>query len=260
MSLTASNACGTADEIKTGDIVVTNAPVNLALNKPATASSTNSSYVAGNAVDGSTSTYWRSGSLSSSTVAWWRVDLGAVKSFSRVVIKWRSSYYAKQYDLQVSSDGVVFNNVYTDNAGNGGTDDVTFATATGRYVRVYMRRNNASSERINEVEVYGSSGALGKDTPGSELALVPKTLTLEQNHPNPFNPSTKISFSLPEEGLVSLKVFDVLGQQVAVLVNEEREAGVHHVNFAPQNLPSGIYLYVLQVGETKLVRRFVFMK
>ncbi len=238
---------------------------NLALNKTATASSTNGSNVAGRAVDASTSTYWRSGSLSSTTNAWLRVDLGSAQSINRVVIKWRSSYYAKQYDIQISIDNTTsptnWTNVYTDNAGNGGTDDRTITAVSARHVRINMRQNNASSERINELEVYGGSGALGKDTPGSnELSFVPTTLTLEQNYPNPFNPSTRISFSLPEAGRVSLKVFDVLGQQVATLVNEQREAGVHHVNFAPQNIPSGMYFYVLQVGETKLVRRLVFMK
>ncbi len=238
---------------------------NLALNKTATGSSTSGSNVAGRAVDGSTSTFWRSGSLSSTTNAWLRVDLGSAQSVNRVVIKWRSSYYAKQYDIQISTDNTTsptnWTTVKTDNAGNGGTDDYTFTAASARHVRINMRQNNTSSERINELEVYGGSSALGKDTPSSnELTLVPTTLALEQNYPNPFNPSTKISFSLPEAGRVSLKVFDVMGAEVATLVNEEREAGAHSVNFAPQNIPSGVYFYVLQVGETKLVKRLVFMK
>lgn len=238
---------------------------NLALNKTATASSTSGSNVAGRAVDASTSTYWRSGSLSSTTNAWLRVDLGSAQSINRVVIKWRSSYYAKQYDIQVSSDNTTsptnWTNVIVDNAGNGGTDDRTFTAVSARHVRINMRQNNTSSERINELEVYGGSGALGKDTPSDNaLALVPAELALAQNYPNPFNPSTKISFSLPEAGRVSLKVFDVLGAEVATLMEEHREAGLHSVNFAPQNIPSGVYFYVLQVGETKLMKRLVFMK
>ncbi len=235
---------------------------NLALNKPATASSTySSSYAAGKAVDGSTSTYWRSGSLSSTTIAWWYVDLGTAQSINRVVIKWRSSYYAKKYDIQVSNDASSWNYVYTDDAGNGGTDDVTFTATTARYVRVYMRQNNKSSERINEVEVYGGAGALGKNLAGSgQPASVPTTLELAQNYPNPFNPSTTITFSLPEAGDVTLKVFNLIGEEVATLVNERREAGVHHITFAPDNLPSGIYFYVLQAGESRLVRRLTFMK
>ncbi len=233
---------------------------NLALNKSATASSTySSSRAPGQAVDGSTSSYWRSASVSSTTVVWWRVDLGSAQNVNRVVIKWRSSYYAQQYDIQVSTDDSNWSNVITDNAGNGGTDDRSFTSVSARYVRVYMRQNNTSSERINEVEVYGGSGALNRDA-GSGIAFAPEEIALHQNYPNPFNPTTNISFSLPEGAHVSLKVFDVLGAEVATLANERRETGLHTVTFEAKNLPTGVYFYVLQTGETRLVRRLLLMR
>ena len=70
--------------------------------------------------------------------------------------------------------------------------------------------------------------------------------SLEQNYPNPFNPSTTISFSLPSKSYVSLKVFDVLGREVAVFLSEELPPGVHSRQWNAQGFPSGVYFYRLQ--------------
>lgn len=263
VTLTATNACGSDQEVKTNYITVSSTPTNVALNKTATASSTNGSNVAGRAVDGSTSTFWRSGSVSTNTIAWWRVDLGTAHTINRVVIKWRSSYYARQYDIQVSNDGTNFTNVYTDNAGNGGTDDRTFTAVSTRYVRVYMRQNNTSSERINEVEVYTGSSAAPKLIAEEDEAAsgeIPTEFALEQNYPNPFNPSTTIRYRVPEETHVTLKVLNLLGEEVATLVNGMQPAGAYNITFDASGLPSGVYLYVIQAGEARMTRRFVLMK
>ena len=229
---------------------------NLALNKPATASNTNGSNTPGKAVDGSISTYWRSGSLNSNTIVSWRVDLGAVLNFQRVVIKWNSSYYARRYQIRVSNDDASWTTIYTDNSGNGGTDDFTVPATSARYVQVYMTRNNKSSERINETEIYASVNAL-ISTANED---VPKEIVLTPNYPNPFNPRTSIDFVLPEEALVTLKVYNIIGAEVATLVNERRHAGIHTVEFEAANLSSGVYFSVLQVGEARQVRRLVLMK
>jgi len=78
---------------------------------------------------------------------------------------------------------------------------------------------------------------------------LPSDYYLAQNYPNPFNPSTTISFSIPKTGNVSLKVFDMLGREVADLVNENMAAGNYKVNFNAQNLASGVYLYSLTCGN-----------
>ena len=72
-----------------------------------------------------------------------------------------------------------------------------------------------------------------------------KSFTLEQNYPNPFNPSTVISYQLPVSSDVTLKVYDVLGNEVATLVNEEKSAGSYEVEFSADGLTSGIYFYKL---------------
>jgi len=89
---------------------------------------------------------------------------------------------------------------------------------------------------------------------------LPQTFSLEQNYPNPFNPSTKINFSVPVEGLVSIDVFNSIGQKVTTLVNEQMNAGNYSVDFNAVNLPSGIYFYKLQAGSFAETRKMLLLK
>ncbi|MCK6557574.1 S8 family serine peptidase [bacterium] len=269
----ATNGSGDSNNSNEAFATTQNAPSgNLALNKNATASSTyNSTYTPARAVDGSTasSSYWRSGSISSSNPgAWLRVDLGAQYSLTRGVVKWRENYYATQYRFQISNTGgssdAEWTTVYTNNSGAAGTQDVSFTSPfAARYFRIRMDKNRKSNYRVFELECYAGSSPAPKpagDEPGLIAAEMPADFELGQNYPNPFNPSTNITFSVPQEEHVTLKVFNVIGEEVATLVNGRREAGVYTVSFAPADLPSGIYFYVLQASETRLVRRLVFMK
>jgi hypothetical protein len=90
--------------------------------------------------------------------------------------------------------------------------------------------------------------------------LNPDEFTLSQNFPNPFNPVTSISFSIPEQGLVKLQVYDILGNEVALLVNEVRPAGVFNVNFEGNKLASGFYFYKLTAGSFKDTKKMVLLK
>jgi hypothetical protein len=83
---------------------------------------------------------------------------------------------------------------------------------------------------------------------------------LNQNYPNPFNPSTKISYSIPSEGYVSLVVLDLLGQEVISLVNEDKAAGYHEVNFNAANLTSGMYLYRIHSGSYTEIKKMLLIK
>jgi hypothetical protein len=89
---------------------------------------------------------------------------------------------------------------------------------------------------------------------------VPYLHALEQNAPNPFNPVTRISFDLPEESHVSLVVFDVSGEKVAVVLNERKAAGTHTVSFQGEDLPSGVYFYRLVAGKYRAVKRMILVK
>ncbi|MBL1212007.1 MAG: T9SS type A sorting domain-containing protein [Ignavibacteriae bacterium] len=90
--------------------------------------------------------------------------------------------------------------------------------------------------------------------------LVVNEFKLDQNYPNPFNPSTTISFTLPESGMVSLKVYDVLGKEVATLVNEVVNSGQHTVDFNAENLSTGIYFYELSAGEFVQTNKMMLIK
>ena len=83
---------------------------------------------------------------------------------------------------------------------------------------------------------------------------------LSQNYPNPFNPTTKISFQLPMSGYTTLKVYDMLGSEVATLVSSELASGSHSVNFDAANLSSGTYVYQLNVNGTRITNKMVLLK
>ncbi len=88
----------------------------------------------------------------------------------------------------------------------------------------------------------------------------PIEYSLEQNYPNPFNPSTTIKFSVPEATRVTLTVFNTLGEEIAVLVNQFMEAGTHQVNFNAVNLNSGMYFYRLEAGDFVQVKKMTLLK
>ncbi|MFZ2866152.1 MAG: T9SS type A sorting domain-containing protein, partial [Ignavibacteriaceae bacterium] len=83
---------------------------------------------------------------------------------------------------------------------------------------------------------------------------------LSQNYPNPFNPTTRISYSLSERSNVTLKVYDVLGNEVATLVNTTKSAGNHVVTFGGENLASGLYIYTLKAGNFISSKKMVLIK
>ena len=92
---------------------------------------------------------------------------------------------------------------------------------------------------------------------GTEL---PESYSLEQNYPNPFNPNTVISYQLPVNGFVTLKVYDILGSEVTTLVNEEKTAGRYEINYNALSLASGVYIYRLNVNDYTSVKKMVLLK
>jgi hypothetical protein len=83
---------------------------------------------------------------------------------------------------------------------------------------------------------------------------------LNQNYPNPFNPSTTIEFKIAKTGLVSIRVFNLLGKEVATLVNEVKSAGTHYIKFNAEELSSGVYFYQLITDNFISAKKFTFMK
>lgn len=90
--------------------------------------------------------------------------------------------------------------------------------------------------------------------------IAPMNFNLVQNFPNPFNPETTIKFNLPSDEFVSLKVYNLLGSEVAVLINEKRSAGIYHVGFNAAQLPSGVYLYKLTAGQFNETKKMTLLR
>ena len=99
-----------------------------------------------------------------------------------------------------------------------------------------------------------------RTTVGVDPTVTPQTVTLYQNYPNPFNPSTTISFAVPQRQHVTLRVYNALGTEIAVLLDEAMDAGHYNVTFDGLDLPSGMYVYQLQSGDQLLSRSMTLTK
>jgi hypothetical protein len=95
---------------------------------------------------------------------------------------------------------------------------------------------------------------------GNNNNEIPKAFELSQNYPNPFNPVTTISYAIPKAGNVKIVVTDVLGKEVAVLVDEDKPAGYYNLSFDGTNLPSGTYFYTIRAGDFKDTKRMILVK
>ena len=90
--------------------------------------------------------------------------------------------------------------------------------------------------------------------------IVPNEYLLYQNFPNPFNPTTTIKYSIPKLSFVTIKIYDVLGSEVATLLNEERPAGTYELNWNANNISSGVYFYTLQAGDFVETKKMILLK
>ncbi|MBK7229251.1 MAG: T9SS type A sorting domain-containing protein [Ignavibacteriales bacterium] len=122
--------------------------------------------------------------------------------------------------------------------------------------------------RLKQIDYDGTFTYLPTGQAGSneiEVEITPSEFALEQNYPNPFNPSTSIQYAIGNKQFVQLKVYDVLGNEIATLVNEEKPAGSYEVEFdvAQDSRPaiaSGIYFYKLQAGEFIQTKKMILIK
>lgn len=145
---------------------------------------------------------------------------------------------------------------YTDNSATMGTD----YNANSYYVKaVYQidRESSGETAATNTVEVrLEVPQKRGSDDNKTSLS----EFNLDQNFPNPFNPETNISFSVPIFSFVSLKVYDILGNQVAELVNETKESGNYSVSFDASRLASGLYFYTLSANGNSITKKMLLAK
>lgn len=128
--------------------------------------------------------------------------------------------------------------------------DISFRDyGSGRYLFYVLSTNNgyAAYQLVNDVTDL-------------DYAEIPTEFSLGQNYPNPFNPVTKINYKLPVNSDVVLRVYDVLGNEVTTLVNENQTAGNYNVNFNSRHLASGVYIYRLQAGNYSDIKKMILLK
>ncbi len=113
------------------------------------------------------------------------------------------------------------------------------------------------ADKSSQFEDWPEGLPLSVEEYGNEL---PTQFTLEQNYPNPFNPSTTIRFSIPSDELVNLKIYNALGQEVAVLLNKDMKAGSYEYKFDASRLSSGVYFYTINAGSFNTTKKMLFLK
>jgi len=137
-------------------------------------------------------------------------------------------------------------------AGNGNTN----SPKDYSYVDKKPTGGSKFSYRLKQMDTDGKY----EYTEAVEVEVKPTKFELYQNYPNPFNPSTTISFALPEAGNVTLKVYNTLGEEEAILKEGQMEAGIHEIKFNAEELSSGLYIYRLSTGKTTITKKMLFLK
>lgn len=123
---------------------------------------------------------------------------------------------------------------------------------------IYMDNDDFAYVGLSNNGIYKSTGPVTSIP--LEMSNYPLLYSLYQNYPNPFNPSTIIKYSLKNDGKVSLKIFNSLGEEVRTLVNEIKSAGIYEAEFNASNLPSGVYIYSIQSGSFVSSKKMILLK
>ena len=135
----------------------------------------------------------------------------------------------------------------------------SFIALNGTTVGVFATDSNPPNSGVISADGTSYSGAL-TTTDVEQISGLPEDYSLSQNYPNPFNPSTNIEYSIPSGSFVELKVYDILGNEVASLVNEQQQAGVYRADFTGENLPSGMYFARITANEFTQVVKMTLLK
>ncbi len=179
-------------------------------------------------------------------------DFSAVARSEEIQLNWSTASENANDHFELMRDGLMTANVAATNSASGA--NYTFVDQGLTNGRVYRYE-------LVSVSLTGERAVVGEleSAPQAGNAVV-TDLALHQNYPNPFNPETSISFDLIENGLVTLSVYNPIGQQVATLVNGSMSAGRHTVQFNAAGLPSGLYFYRLTAGETVMQKKMLLLK
>ncbi|NNG28143.1 MAG: T9SS type A sorting domain-containing protein [Ignavibacteriaceae bacterium] len=168
-----------------------------------------------------------------------------VDAYGTMIIPGGASYEALRIREELTISGIT-------------TVNFSFISKNGAQVNVNAVSSNPPNSGM--ISVDGTTYYDGLVTSVEQINEIPNNFILSQNYPNPFNPTTNIEYSIPEQSFVELKVFDVLGNEVAALVNKEQTAGVYRADFNAANLPSGMYFARLTADQFTQVVKMTLMK
>jgi beta-glucosidase len=242
-------------------------PQNIALRKSVIVSSIEGTGLEGEkAVDGNYGTRWSSQFSDPQTIT---IDFGSIQQFNQIRLFWEAAY-GKEYIIRISNDASNWTDLVHQTNGVGGIEKYD-VTASARYLRIFgIQRGTPWGYSLYEIEVFNLNPVEIKEEPKTNL---PAEFRLEQNYPNPFNPSTKIKFTIPSVGtslmkflqFVQLKIYDILGNEVATLVDDYKPAGSYEVEFDAVekrhgvSLPNGVYFYRLQAGNFVQTKKMLLL-
>ncbi len=182
---------------------------------------------------------------------------GTVNAIQPVYLDWLDVEGAVEYQLQVDDDNDFSSPVYDFTMPGCGTCVFDLIDGTTYYWRVKAVKEDCASDWC-ECWSFVTQSSLA--VCHNESLVLPKEFKLYQNFPNPFNAATTIKFALPERQLVSVEVFNVLGEKVENILSRELPAGTWTLTWDASGFPSGIYYYRLQAGDFVETRKMAFMK
>ncbi len=193
----------------------------------------------------------------------WRIISIVFQTRFNTKLRWNGN----NATMSVNEPGPSFFGPMGDSTGSGGgiagADGVPLLTAKCDFAEAIVYDTLLTNSEILAVEnyladKYNISIATGIEDPQEKI--IPEQFTLSQNYPDPFNPSTKIKYSVSQSSQVIIKVYDILGKEIETLVNEEKPTGSYEVNFNAGNLASGIYFYTLQAGKFTETKKLILLK
>jgi len=185
------------------------------------------------------------------------LDQTYISSISTKLI-WKKSNSATRYRLQLAEGlSIIPSKTILDTVVTDTSLIVNNLKDKSFYTWSVMAANNYGSSVLAPVFKFntGTSTNIMNDN-----RSLPTSYVLDQNFPNPFNPITRISFSIPESGFTVIKIYNLLGQQIAILINQDLPAGLYSTEFNAEKYPSGIYIYVLQSGSYILSKKMMLIK
>ena len=200
---------------------------------------------------------WQSSTIMPDTLIF---DFGNESSLDSLRIsfyEWQSNRIYK-YSVNCSVDSIkwhsIIKNVWSEE--NEWTE-IEFDSTSARYVELILQESNENTmASIWEIEFYGPD-RFYKMNNGTES---PSSFMLSQNYPNPFNPSTSFKYSIAKQSNVLIRIYDIIGNEIETLVNEEKSVGTYELTWDASNLPSGVYLYQLTAGDFIQTKKMILMK